>query len=401
MKYIVILTDGAADTPVAELNGMTPFEAAKKPHIDALASKGEVGMVTTVPEGFPPGSDVANLAVFGYDPQKYYTGRSPLEAEFIGVPLELTDTTFRANVVTLSDDENYEDKTMVDYSSDEITTEEAHKLIDAVNKELACDDYEFFGGTSYRHLLVWHNKENNFTLTPPHDISGRVIGEYLPKDKTLLNLMKKSYDILKDHPVNLDRIKRGLHPANSVWIWGNGTKPNLDTYAEKFGLSGTVISAVDLIKGIGQCAGLNVVEIDGATGTVNTNFDGKAKAAIDALKDGDDFVYIHLEAADEAGHRHEIDNKVKAIELIDEKIVAPVLEYLKNSGEDFNILLMPDHPTPLNIMTHTSDPVPYILYKSGDEVSSGVESYTEANAEKTGIVTERGYMLINKLLDRM
>lgn len=401
MKYIVILTDGAADTPVAELNGMTPFEAAKKPHIDALASKGEVGMVTTVPEGFPPGSDVANLAVFGYDPQKYYTGRSPLEAESIGVPLELTDTTFRANIVTLSDDENYEDKTMVDYSSDEITTEEAHKLIDAVNKELACDDYEFFGGTSYRHLLVWHNKENNFTLTPPHDISGRVIGEYLPKDKTLLSLMKKSYDILKDHPVNLDRIKMGLHPANSVWIWGNGTKPNLDTYAEKFGLSGTVISAVDLIKGIGQCAGLNVVEIDGATGTVNTNFDGKAKAAIDALKGGDDFVYIHLEAADEAGHRHEIDNKVKAIELIDGKIVAPVLEYLKNSGEDFNILLMPDHPTPLNIMTHTSDPVPYILYKSGNEISSGVESYTEANAEKTGVVTEHGYMLINKLLDRM
>lgn len=401
MKYIVILTDGAADTPVAELNGMTPFEAAKKPHIDALAAKGEVGMVTTVPEGFPPGSDVANLAVFGYDPQKYYTGRSPLEAESIGVPLELIDTTFRANVVTLSDDENYEDKTMVDYSSDEITTEEAHKLIDAVNKELACDDYEFFGGTSYRHLLVWHNKENSFTLTPPHDISGRVIGEYLPKDKTLLSLMKKSYDILKNHPVNLDRIKMGLHPANSVWIWGNGTKPNLDTYAEKFGLSGTVISAVDLIKGIGQCAGLNVVEIDGATGTVNTNFDGKAKAAIDALKGGDDFVYIHLEAADEAGHRHEIDNKVKAIELIDGKIVAPVLEYLKNSGEDFNILLMPDHPTPLNIMTHTSDPVPYILYKSGNEISSGVESYTEANAEKTGVVTEHGYMLINKLLDRM
>lgn len=400
MKYIVILVDGAADTPVPELGGKTPLEAAVKPNIDALATLGEVGMVTTVPEGFPPGSDVANLAVFGYDPQKYYSGRSPLEAASIGVPLKLSDTTFRANVVTLSDEENYADKTMVDYSSDEITTEEAHKLIDAVNAELKCDEYEFYGGTSYRHLLVWHNKENNFSLTPPHDISGRVVGEYLPKDDVLLTLMKKSYDILKDHPINLDRVKRGLHPANSVWIWGNGTKPNLDTYADKFGISGTVISAVDLIKGIGNCAGLNVVEIEGATGTVHTNFEGKADAAISALDNGSDFIYVHLEAADEAGHRHEIDNKVKSIELIDAKIVAPILAHLKESGEDFNMLIMPDHPTPLDIMTHTSDPVPYILYKSKAETDSNVSSYTEANAKKTGLYTEHGYTLINKLLDK-
>ncbi len=400
MKYIVILVDGAADTPVPELGGKTPLETAVKPNIDRLASLGEVGMVTTVPEGYPPGSDVANLAVFGYDPEIYYSGRSPLEAASIGVPLVLSDTTFRANVVTLSDEENYADKTMVDYSSDEITTEEAHILIDAVNKELKCNEYEFFGGTSYRHLLVWHNKENDFSLTPPHDISGRVVGEYLPKDDVLLNLMKKSYDILKDHPVNLDRIKRGLHPANSVWIWGNGTKPNLDTYDNKFGITGTVISAVDLIKGIGNCAGLNVVEIEGATGTVHTNFKGKAEAAISALKEGSDFIYVHLEAADEAGHRHEIDNKVKAIELIDEKIVAPILEHLKNSGDDYNILVMPDHPTPLEIMTHTSAPVPYILYKSNNEIDSKVVSYTEANAEKTGIYEEHGYTLINKLFDK-
>lgn len=400
MKYIVILTDGAADTPVAELGGKTPLEAAKKPHIDALASKGEVGIVTTVPEGLPPGSDVANLAVFGYDPQKYYTGRSPLEAASIGVPLELTDTTFRANVVTLSDEENYADKTMVDYSSDEITTEEAGILIDAVNKELATDDYEFFRGTSYRHLLVWHNKENNFSLTPPHDISGRIVGDYLPNDDTILGLMKKSYEILKDHPVNKDRIARSLHPANSVWIWGNGTKPDLDTYEAKFNLGGSVISAVDLIKGIGRCAGLNVIEVEGATGTVHTNFDGKAKAAIDALENGDDFIYVHLEAADEAGHRHEIDNKVKSIELIDKKIVAPIVKYLKEKGEDYNLLLMPDHPTPLNIMTHTSDPVPYILYKSQAETASGVGSYTEENARKTGVVCEHGYNLMVKLLDR-
>ncbi len=398
MKYVVILTDGAADTPVKELGGKTPLETAKKPNIDALARRGEVGMVTTVPEGYPPGSDVANLAVFGYDPQKYYTGRSPLEAVSIGVPLELTDTTFRANVVTLSDDEKYEDKTMVDYSSDEISTEEAHALIDALNAELACDDYEFFGGTSYRHLLVWHNKENDFSLTPPHDISGRVVGEYLPKDETLLNLMKKSYEILKDHPINKKRIERGLHPANSVWIWGNGTKPNLDTYDEKFNLKGAVISAVDLIKGIGHCAGLDVVEVEGATGTVHTNFDGKAKAATDALKNGADFVYVHLEAADEAGHRHEIDNKVKSIELIDEKIVKPIVDMLKESGEDYHILLMPDHPTPLNIMTHTSDPVPYILYKSEAESDSGVETYNEKTAAATNRYSERGYTLISKLL---
>ena len=265
-----------------------------------------MGMVTTVPANLPPGSDVANLAVFGYDPQKYYTGRSPLEAMSMGVHLELTDTTFRTNVVTLSDDERYEDKTMIDYSSDEITTEESSQLIAAVNEALRTDEYEFFSGISYRHLMVWHNKKNDFSLTPPHDISDRKITDYLPKDKTILNLMKKSYDILKDHPVNLDRIKRGLRPANSIWIWGNGTKPNLDTYAEKFGIRGAVVSAVDLIKGIGVCAGLDVIDVIGATGNVHTNFDGKAEAAIRALRSGDDFVYVHLEAPDEAGHRQRL-----------------------------------------------------------------------------------------------
>lgn len=400
MKYVVVLLDGAADTPVPELEGKTPLEAASKPTIDSIAAKGEVGMVTTVPEGYPPGSDVANLAVFGYDPQEYYTGRSPLEAASIGIPLKLTDTTFRANVVTLSDEPNYEEKTMVDYSSDEITTEEAHQLIAAVNEKLGCAEYEFFGGTSYRHLLVWHDRENDFSLTPPHDISGRVVGSYLPKNEVLLSLMKQSYEILKDHPINLDRIKRGLHPANSVWIWGNGTKPALDTYANKFGVKGTVISAVDLIKGIGALAELNVPEIENVTGTVHTNFDGKANAAIEALKADSDFVYIHLEAADEAGHRKEIDNKVKAIELIDQKIVAPVYEYLKSSGEDFRMLLMPDHPTPLDIMTHTSNPIPYILYKSDDEANSGVSSYTEKNAEETGLYTELGYTLISRLFSK-
>ena len=400
MKYIVVLCDGAADTPVPELGEKTPLEVAHKPNIDALASMGELGMVTTVPANLPPGSDVANLAVFGYDPQKYYTGRSPLEAMSMGVHLELTDTTFRTNVVTLSDDENYEDKTMIDYSSDEITTEESSQLIAAVNEALRTDEYEFFSGISYRHLMVWHNKENRFELTPPHDISDRKITEYLPKDETLLTLMKKSYDILKDHPVNLDRIKRGLRPANSIWIWGNGTKPNLNTYAEKFSIKGAVVSAVDLIKGIGVCAGLDVIDVIGATGNVHTNFDGKAEATIKALRNGADFVYVHLEAPDEAGHRREIDNKVRAIELIDEKIVAPILAALKEDNEEYAILVMPDHPTPLAIKTHTSDPVPYIIYKSGNCSESKNVSYTEAEARKTGVVTENGYMLINKLFGR-
>lgn len=398
MKYVVILMDGAADTPVPELGGKTPLEAAHKPHIDALASKGEMGMVTTVPKDLPPGSDVANLAVFGYDPEKYYTGRSPLEAVSMGVPLELTDTTFRANLVTLSDEENYADKTMVDYSSDEISTEESHQLIAALNQALKTDSYEFYGGISYRHLMVWHNRENNFTLTPPHDISDRVIGEYLPKDETILSLMKKSYEILKDHPVNLARIEKGLHPANSLWIWGNGTKPNLDSYQARFGIRGAVISAVDLVKGIGRCAELEVIDVPGATGTVHTNFEGKAKAAISALENGADFVYVHLEGADEAGHRHEIENKVKSIEYIDSKIAAPILNYLEESGEPYHVLVMPDHPTPLDIRTHTADPIPYILFCSEAETKGAERIYSEAAAKATGIYRPMGHLLMNRLL---
>lgn len=396
MKYIVVLCDGAADTPLLELGGKTPLEAAKKPNIDRLASLGEMGMVKTVPDTLPPGSDVANLAVFGYDPLKYYTGRSPLEAMSMNVPLELSDTTFRTNLVTLSDEENYEDKTMVDYSSDEITTEEAAELIAAVNGALSTEEYEFFKGISYRHLMVWHNKENKFSLTPPHDISDKKIREYLPTDETILSLMKRSHEILKNHPINLDREKRGLHAANSIWIWGNGTRPSLDLYKDKFGLSGAVISAVDLIKGIGKCAGLDVIDVEGATGTVSTNFDGKAEAAINALREND-FVYIHLEAADEAGHRREIENKVRAIELIDQKIVAPVISALEEGGEDYAILIMPDHPTPLAIKTHTSDPVPYLIYKSQEKRGIKNLSYTEANAAKTGNIVENGYKIIRKL----
>lgn len=400
MKYVVVLMDGAADTPVAELGGKTPLQAAEKPHIDRLARVSEVGMVTTVPEGFPPGSDVANLAVFGYDPEIYYTGRSPLEAQSMGVPLELSDTTFRANLVTLSDEEDYAQKTMVDYSADEVSTEEAHQLIDAVNEALRTEEYEFFGGISYRHLMVWHKKENRFSLTPPHDISDRVVGPYLPKDETILALMKKSYEILKDHPVNRARIERGLHPANSLWIWGNGTKPDLVPYRERFGIKGAVVSAVDLVKGIGRCAELDVLEVEGATGTVHTNFEGKAQAAIGALKNGADFVYVHLEGADEAGHRGEVENKVLSIERIDKKIVAPILNYLEEAGEEYHMLIMPDHPTPLAIKTHSADPIPYLLYRSEAPETERNIRYTEEDAQKTGIYNPKGHTLIHALLGR-
>ena len=399
MKHIVVLMDGAADTPVSELGGKTPLEAANKPNIDRLASLGEMGMVKTVPDNLQPASDVANLAVFGYDPQKYYTGRSPLEAVSMGVELLPTDMAFRTNLVTLSDDPNYADKTMIDYSADEIPTGEAHILIDAVNKALKTDEYEFFGGTSYRHLLVWHNKDGKFKFTPPHDISDKKITDHLPDNKTLLSLMERSYDVLKDHPLNLDRIKRGLRPANSIWIWGDGKRPMLDSYASKFNLKGAVISAVDLIKGIGKCAGLDVINVEGATGNINTNFDGKGKAAVKALRDGADFVYIHLEAPDEAGHRHEIDNKVRSIELIDEKIVAPIINAMDEDKEDYKILIMPDHPTPLATRTHSREPIPYLVFDSTNAGGSPkATSYTEANAKETGIFIPNGYKIIEKIL---
>lgn len=399
MKHIVVLMDGAADTPVAELGGKTPLEAAKKPNIDRLASLGEMGMVKTVPDNLQPASDVANLAVFGYDPQKYYTGRSPLEAVSMGVELLPTDTAFRTNLVTLSDEPNYADKTMVDYSADEITTEEAHILIKAVNDALKTEEYEFFGGISYRHLLVWHNKDGEFKFTPPHDISDKKITDYLPDNKTILTLMEKSYNILKNHPINIDRIKRGLHPANSIWVWGNGKKPALDSYASKFNLKGAVISAVDLIKGIGICAGLDVIEVEGATGNINTNFDGKGRAAVEALSSGADFIYVHLEAPDESGHRHEIDNKVRSIELIDEKIVAPIIKAMDEDNEDYKILIMPDHPTPLATKTHSREPIPYLVFSSEQKQNEPKDtSYTEANGKKSGIFIEDGYNIIKKIL---
>lgn len=400
MKYIVILGDGMADRPHEVLGGKTPLELADKPVIDYLASHGEMGLVRTVPEGMPPGSDVANLSVMGYDPAVYYSGRSPLEAASIGVDLLDTDYTFRCNLVTLSEEEPYEQKTMIDYSSDEITTPEAEELIRAVSEAFGTEALHFYRGRSYRHLLVWHDAPTGFVLTPPHDISERKITDYLPKgpDDVLFRMMKQSFELLRNHPVNLARKARGLRPANSLWFWGAGRKPQLTSFTEKYHLSGSVISAVDLVMGLGVCAGLDVVEVEGATGNIHTNFRGKGDAALRELLSGKDFVYVHIEAPDESGHRFEPDNKVLSITKIDHDIVKIVKEGLEAAGEDFAMLVMPDHPTPLYCRTHTSDPVPYVLYRSNAPEQHAPRTYTEREAAGTGIFVPQGYTMMDKLI---
>lgn len=403
MKYLVVLCDGMADTPNAALGGKTPMECAHKPNMDALAKNAEVGMCRTVAAGLKPGSDVANLSVMGYDPAVCYTGRSPLEAASIGVDLKPTDVALRCNTVTLSGEENYEDKTMVDYCAGDISTEEAHKIIETVEKELGSDIYKFYGGVSYRHCLVVDNGTTDLgNMTPPHDISGRVIGEYLSKSENaapLIDLMKKSYEILKNHPVNIERRKKGLHEANSIWLWGEGRRPQLENFKEKNGVSGCVVSAVDLLKGIGICAGMETPEVESATGYIDTNFEGKTQAGIDAFKRGTDLVYLHFEAPDECGHRGEAQNKVKAIEMIDSRVLTKMLDYLNGCGDDYRILIMPDHPTPLETMTHSSAPVPFLIYDSRKK-ENGVSSFTEKNAAETGEFVEHGPDIMSMLLEK-
>lgn len=403
MKYLVVLCDGMADTPNAALGGKTPMECAHKPNMDALAKNAEVGMCRTVAAGLKPGSDVANLSVMGYDPAVCYTGRSPLEAASIGVDLKPTDVALRCNTVTLSNEENYEDKTMVDYCAGDISTEEAHQIIETVEKELGSDIYKFYGGVSYRHCLVVDNGTTDLgNMTPPHDISGRVIGEYLSKSENaapLIDLMKKSYEILKNHPVNIERRKKGLHEANSIWLWGEGRRPQLENFKEKNGVSGCVVSAVDLLKGIGICAGMETPEIEGATGYIDTNFEGKTQAGIDAFKRGTDLVYLHFEAPDECGHRGEAQNKVKAIEMIDSRVLTKMLDYLNGCGDDYRILIMPDHPTPLETMTHSAEPVPFLIYDSRKK-ENGVSSFTEKNAAETGEFVEHGPDIMSMLLEK-
>ncbi len=388
MKYVVVLCDGMADYP--DENGLTPMTIAKKPNTDALCERGELGLVRTVPAGMKPGSDTANLSVMGYDPKIYYTGRSPLEAASIGIKLNDDDVTYRLNLVTLSDDEPFSAKKMLDYSAGEIKTEKAAKLIELL-KPIVPKGFELFAGVSYRHCLVYRHGKSGAELTPPHDISGKEIREYLPKGesaKVFLDFYEKANKLLATSPENDTK-------ANAVWLWGEGKKPALDGFEKKYGKKGAVISAVDLIKGIGLLTGMQVKYVDGATGTVNTNFDGKAAAAIEALKEND-YVYIHLEAPDECGHQGDKAGKIKAIELIDEKIVRPVYDALKKSGEPFRMMILPDHPTPLSVRTHVSDPVPYVLYDSSEKVKSG-RKFDEKTAASAGITVESGVKLTEKL----
>ena len=403
MKYIVVLGDGMADYAVNEFDGKTILDVANKPNMDYMASHGELGMVKTVADGMKPGSDVANLSVMGYDTKKCYSGRSPLEAASIGVTLKDTDVTFRTNLVTLSDEENYEDKTMVDYSAGEISTEEARELMKTINEELHDDIVTFYAGVSYRHLLVWDKGSTNVKLTPPHDISDRKITDHLPSgdgaDK-LLEMMKKSVKILKDHPVNKKRISEGKRPATSIWPWGEGTKPQLEKFSDKFGVDAGVISAVDLIKGIAILADMKSVDVEGANGNFDTNYKGKADACFDLLtKEGKDFVYLHLEGPDECGHRGEADNKKYAVEMIDEKVIGYLREKLEKAGIDYKMMVLPDHPTPISLKTHVSDPVPYLIYDSTKNVENNV-LYCEKSAEKTGIYIEKGYELMSRFLGK-
>lgn len=410
MKYIVILCDGMADDPLEELEGRTPLEAAHTPNMDRLAEKAEIGMVRTVPEGMAPGSDTANLSVLGYDPEKYYSGRSPLEALSIGAEMEADDVSFRCNLVTLSEEEeNYEDRIILDHSSGEIGTEEAAVLLETLKEEFRngseterpcyTEGYDFYSGTSYRHLLIWHGG-HTMELTAPHDILTRQIGAYLPADPVLRDMMIRSYDILKDHPINVKRREKGKNPANSAWFWGAGTRPALASFEEKNGVKGAMISAVDLLKGIAEGSGMHNITVEGANGGLNTNYRGKGEAAVKALtEDGYDFVYVHIEAPDEMGHQGSVSDKIASIEYIDEQVIGPVTRALKEAGVDYRMLIMPDHPTPVHVRTHTADPVPYLIYDSTASVR-GVESYSEKTGKETGIFVKDGYRLIDRLLQR-
>lgn len=400
MKYVIVLGDGMADRPIDELGGMTPLEYAKTPQMDALAAAGEIGMVHTIPEGMSPGSDTANLSVLGYDPKIYYSGRSPLEALSIGVDMKPTDVSLRCNIVTLSEkEENFEDKKILDHSSGEISTEEAAILIDAVKKELETDIYKFYVGTSYRHLLIWQQGQV-VDLTPPHDVLGQTVGQYLPEDAVLKEMMKKSYDILVNHPINVERKKKGQNPANACWFWGAGTRPSLSSFQEKTGLKGAMISAVDLLKGIAVGASMKNISVEGANGGLNTNYEGKAKAAVDALtKEDCDFVYVHLEAPDEMGHQGSVERKVQAIENLDARVIAPIKAGLEQAGAEFRMLVMPDHPTPISLRTHTGDSVPYLLYDS-TKVQQNSWKYNEREAEQSGHSVARGCEMMDYLIGK-
>ena len=396
MKYVVFLGDGMADRPIASLGNLTPLGAAKHPWMDRLASNGLFGLASTIPAGMTPGSDTANLAVLGYDPKVYYSGRSPLEAASIGVDLRPDDVTYRCNLVTLAGASRVPDTVMLDYSAGEIATEDARALIELLGSRINSDGCHLYSGYSYRHCLVLHHADTGAELTPPHDFTGKPVAGRLPtgKNERLLNeIIRLSYEILSDHPVNRLRVADGKNPANAVWFWGEGRRPALTPFFDLYGLRGAVVSAVDLIQGIGVCAGMTTLRVEGATGNYHTNFAGKGAAAIEALKTGSDLVYIHVEAPDECGHHAQIREKVYSIEQIDRQIIAPVMSYLDSSGEDYAVLLMPDHPTPIELMTHTADPVPFALYRKGDQKPRKLR-YDEINAADTGVFVPHAHALM-------
>lgn len=398
MKYVIVLADGMADLPINELGGKTPLEYAATPYMDMLSSRGSIGMAKTVPDGMKPGSDVANLAVMGYNPMSCYSGRSPLEALSVGVSMKDSGVIFRCNLVTLSEDEPYEQKTILDHSSGEISTQDADILMDAVRDVFESDEFRFYTGTSYRHITVW-DKGEVLEMEPPHDHLGQVIEKYLPENEKFREMMKKSFDVLNAHPLNVKRAQEGKNKANSLWFWGAGTKPALQNFYEKTGLHGAMISAVDLLKGIAVGAGMSVMEVEGATGSLDTNYIGKAQAALKALlEDKKDFVYIHVEAPDEMGHQGNAAHKVQSIEQIDKNIIAVVKNGLDEAGEDYRILVLPDHPTPICMRTHTSDPVPYLLYDSRENKNNQT-TFSEKTAAATGIFQPEGYRLIELLID--
>lgn len=399
MKYIVVLGDGMADEPIPELGNKTPLDAAATPVMDALAGAGIIGTVQNVPAGMAPGSDVANLSVLGYDPAANYSGRSPLEALSVGVQMDEDDVIFRSNIVTLTESEPYAQKTILDHSSGEISTEDADVLMDAIRAKFNSDTFRFYTGTSYRHILVWKGGRI-CQLEPPHDHLGKVIGPYLPQEVALRRMMEESFDILNNHPLNLARAAQGKHKANSLWFWGAGTKPRVQNFYEKTGLKGAMISAVDLLKGIAVGAGMEVCQVPGATGSIDTNYEGKAQAAIDALlRDGCDYVYIHVEAPDEMGHQGRTQDKVKSIEYLDSRLIARVKQAMEEANEDFRILVLPDHPTPIRIRTHTADPVPYLLYDSTKQLKKR-ERFTEEAARNANNFEPNGYRLLEKLMER-
>lgn len=399
MKYVVVLGDGMADEPIEALEGKTPLEYASTPVMDELAAKSRIGMVSTIPEGMAPGSDTANLSVMGYNPRKYYTGRSPLEALSIGVDMKDTDVVYRCNIVTLTEDGGaYEDQVILDHSSDEISTEDAAVLLKDVCRELANETYQFYVGTSYRHCMVWDHGEV-LELTAPHDVLTRRIGEYLPQDPVLRRMQERSYEILKNHPLNQERKARGLKPANSFWFWGAGTKPALDSFWEQYHKKGVMISAVDLLKGIAVGTHMDVIQVEGANGGLHTNYEGKARAAVEALARKDyDFAYIHVEAPDEMGHQGSLEKKIQAIEYLDARVIRPVKEGLDEAGVDYRMLVMPDHPTPIRVRTHVSDPVPYLLYDS-TAPEDHQWHYNEREAE-AGVKVEHGWDLMNILFSK-